>query len=314
MENPLLFLTGKVIPALYTPFRSDRQQATLAKSELRKLVLALRDVSLDTLYLLGTTGQGMELTAEFRKDMLTHFISYLPRSLKLIVHVGAKTTEEAVELASHAAALAKINSDRIIAVSAKPPKGMNYEEEIEYHREIRRHLGKLPYVAYFIGDSLSVPVSRYVSDLITLGAVAVKFTSHDMVQLKQLVEFGGEKLLVFSGEDTLVLEAQKLGAFACIGSTYNWSGDWVQRVRDAQVAAEAGIDFTAFSQTLSSVVRAALTERNSLPHLYAFSKHAITLRWGAKIGDGVDPQFLPVPNLDDEFITEQLAKLEAATS
>ena len=315
MGNPLESLSGKVVPAVYTPFQNSEQEPPiLARGHLKRYVLALRDAGMDALYLLGTTGQGMELSNEFRMEMLKYFVSYLPKSIQLIVHVGAKTSEQAVELADHAAMLAKINP-RILALSAKPPQHMNYEQEMRYHEKICRAIARrTAYVPYFLGESLSVPVRQYAQDLIGLRAVAVKFTSHDMQQLEELASVDQERLYVFSGEDTLVMKAQKLGAFACIGSTYNWNGDWVQRMRDIQVADPDAREPARFERELKSVVDSVLGPDCCLPRLYDFARQAVNQRWNADIGASVDPKFYSPDRLDSQFVSGNLKTLQNASS
>ena len=52
---------------------------------------------------LGTTGEGVLLSEQERKDAAAAFIQGAPASLRVIVHCGAQSTRATAELASHAA-------------------------------------------------------------------------------------------------------------------------------------------------------------------------------------------------------------------
>ncbi|HYY63265.1 MAG TPA: dihydrodipicolinate synthase family protein, partial [Gaiellaceae bacterium] len=69
------------------------------------LVAFLESGGLDGLLALGTTGEGILLTAAERKRAAELFLAARPEGFAIAVHCGAQTTRETVELAAHAADL-----------------------------------------------------------------------------------------------------------------------------------------------------------------------------------------------------------------
>lgn len=318
--NPFTSLVGAVIPALYTCFRPGKTAAegkyALNVTSMRHLVCGLMSLGMRTFYLLGSTGQGMFLSEEFRMDLTTRMVTG-HKSAKFIIHVGAKTVEEAVRLAKHVANLARMN-DNIVGISAKPPETMTSDDEVfAYHAAIAQAAGKVPYMAYFIGEGIDGSVDAYAQKLVDAGATAVKFTSSKMDQLEKLVEFGktNDRLLVFSGDDPNVLEAAKRGAAGSIGSTDNYLGDHVQKARDRVVAGDASFDDVAFTDAYHEEVDRALDNCGSRAHLYADAREAIIRRFNADIGESVDPVNLPMQAAESEAVgdsMERIALLAAA--
>ena len=69
------------------------------------LVAFLEAAGLDGLLALGTTGEGILLSAAERRRAAELFLAARPEEFAIAVHCGAQTTRETVELAAHAADL-----------------------------------------------------------------------------------------------------------------------------------------------------------------------------------------------------------------
>jgi N-acetylneuraminate lyase len=80
------------------------------------LVAFFADAGLDGLLALGTTGEGILLTAAERRRGAELFLAARPEGFAVAVHCGAQTTRETVELAAHAADL---GADAVAAIG--PP-------------------------------------------------------------------------------------------------------------------------------------------------------------------------------------------------
>jgi dihydrodipicolinate synthase/N-acetylneuraminate lyase len=91
------------LAAAVTPLRDDG--AALDDAAFRPYLDFLGAAGLDGLLALGTTGEGILLTAAERKRAAELFLSARPDGFALAVHCGAQTTRETVELAAHAADL-----------------------------------------------------------------------------------------------------------------------------------------------------------------------------------------------------------------
>src|ERR671924_1169205 len=87
------------LAAAVTPLRDDG--AALDEEAFRPYLDFLAAAGLDGVLALGTTGEGILLSAAERRRAAELF---LEGSLPVIVHCGAQTTAETVALAEHAAA------------------------------------------------------------------------------------------------------------------------------------------------------------------------------------------------------------------
>src|SRR5919197_1554902 len=91
---------------------------TLDEDAFDPLVGFLESGGLDGLLALGTTGEGILLSAAERRRAAELFIAARPEGFAVAVHCGAQTTRETEELAAHAADL---GADAVAVIG--PPCG-----------------------------------------------------------------------------------------------------------------------------------------------------------------------------------------------
>jgi N-acetylneuraminate lyase len=108
------------------------------------LVVFLADGGLDGLLALGTTGEGILLTAAERRRVAELFLGARPEELAVAVHCGAQTTRETVELAAHAADL---GADAVAAIG---PPYFAFDERalLEHFAAAARACEPLPFYVY----------------------------------------------------------------------------------------------------------------------------------------------------------------------
>src|SRR5437764_12871100 len=78
---------------------------TLDEDAFDPLVAFLESGGLDGLLALGTTGEGILLTADERRRAAELFVAARPDGFAVAIHCGAQTTRETAELAAHDAHL-----------------------------------------------------------------------------------------------------------------------------------------------------------------------------------------------------------------
>jgi len=149
-----------------------------------------------------------------RKRAVECAAGYSGRGKQVIVHVGASSTADAVELARHAAAAGAT------AVSSLPPAGHYSFEEIRAYYELVAAASDLPFLVYYF-PSLAAAI-RTTEDVLALcrlpNVVGLKFTDSDFFRLWSIRRSGA---LVFNGSDEMLLAGLIMGANGGIGSTYN---------------------------------------------------------------------------------------------
>ncbi|APW40025.1 N-acetylneuraminate lyase [Rhodoferax koreense] len=208
---------GGVYSALITPFHADGrlnldQLAPLAEFELAQ--------GLHGFYVGGSTGEAFLQTADERVAVLKAFARAVQGRARLIAHVGAIATDEAIHLA-HAAADAGYD-----AISAIPPFYYDFSAaEVLAHYQALADATPLPLVVYNFPAKSARPLST--ADLLTLLAhpkiIGVKHTSQNLYQLERL-KTAAPDAVIYNGFDEMFAGGMAMGADGGIGTTFNVMG------------------------------------------------------------------------------------------
>jgi N-acetylneuraminate lyase len=201
-----------IVPAVVTPFDAEGK-FNVRSFEL--LVERLYGAGVHGLYLCGSTGEGMLQTAAQRKQVAEAAMRCSPSDKSVIVHVGANTTDEAIELARHAARMGAH------AVSSLPPcVGVYSFAEIKSFYERLAAASEIPLLIYFFPEV--APAIRTADQVLELAAIenviGLKFTDYDLYTMLRLKERGAT---IFYGRDEMLSAGLLLGADGGIGSFYN---------------------------------------------------------------------------------------------
>jgi N-acetylneuraminate lyase len=129
-----------VIPALVTPLDGDERFAARPMEQLLERVYSAGS---DGVYVCGQTGEGLLLSKETRKQAAEVAIQNTPRGKQAIVHVGAASTADAVELSRHAA---RVGAH---AVSSLPPSNAFTFVEVRAYYEAIAAASDLPVLVYY---------------------------------------------------------------------------------------------------------------------------------------------------------------------
>lgn len=205
-----------IFPALVTPFD---QHGKVNEYMLRKVIDYQLQAGVQGFYLCGGTGEGLLLTAQERKAIVETVINQVKGRAVVIAHIGAFQTHETEELARHAQ---DAGAD---AVSCLPPTFF-YKPDLDglilYYEQIAS-ASNLPLLLYNIPQRTGVNITPTIMRrFMQIPNVAgLKHATLDIFQLRNLIELGKGKLIVFEGEDPVLLPALLYGADGGIGCTYN---------------------------------------------------------------------------------------------
>jgi len=200
-----------ILPAVVTPVdEAGHFQSAPFESLLSRVYAA----GVDGIYVCGQTGEGLQQTVTQRKQVAEAALANSPAGKQVIVHVGAMSTAEAVELAQHA------SSAGATAISSLPPIGAySFVEIKEYYRAIGE-AASVPFLVYYF-PSLA-PSMTQVEQLLELcelpNVAGLKFTDSDFYKLSVLARSGK---VVFNGSDEMLVAGLLRGACGGIGSIYN---------------------------------------------------------------------------------------------
>lgn len=207
-----------VLVALSTPFTVDDQ---IDIEGLRAHIDAMLDAGMHGLVPGGSTGEFQALSMEERKLVNQVAVEQAAGRVPVVAGVGANRTEDAVELAVHAA---EIGADAILVV-APYYETPTRQEVLEYFAEIGNRSG-LPIVAYNLPASTGINQDReFYDDLMKLTdkLAYVKDTSGDLEQAIDLILNAGDKYSTFVGWDTMVLNGLEAGGDGTIWGTPNFA-------------------------------------------------------------------------------------------
>jgi N-acetylneuraminate lyase len=200
-----------ILPAIVTPLDHNER---FRPDAFAKLTERLYQAGVYGLYVCGQTGEGLQQSLEQRKEVADAAVRLSPRGKVVIVHVGAHSTAEALELTRHAS---KVGAH---AISSLPPAGnYSFAEIREYYRVLAAESEVPLLVYYFPSIAPAIQTTEQVLELCHLPNVAgIKFTDSDFFRLWAIRRSGS---IVFNGSDEMLVAGLIMGANGGIGSIYN---------------------------------------------------------------------------------------------
>lgn len=200
-----------ILPAIVTP---TDEHDRFRPEAFAKLIERVYEAGVHGLYVCGQTGEGMQQPIEQRKQVAEAAVRLSPRGKSVIVHVGAHSTADALELARHASLIGAH------AISSLPPAvSYSFDEIREYYRALAAASDVPLLIYYFPSLAPAIRTTDQVLELCELPNVAgLKFTDSDFFRLWAIRKRG---FVVFNGSDEMLVAGLIMGANGGIGSIYN---------------------------------------------------------------------------------------------
>jgi len=206
-------LRGALAAAL-TPLRDDG--AALDEEAFRPYAEFLAGAGLDGTLALGTTGEGILLSAAARRRAAELFID---GPLPVIVHCGAQTTAETAALAEHAAGAGAAG----VAVISPPYFALDDEALLGHLSAAARAAGEVPFYVYEFkarsGYAVPIPVierlREHAPNFAGLKVSDKPFAAVEPYLLEGLDVFVGAEELVLKG-----IERGAVGTVSGLGSVF----------------------------------------------------------------------------------------------
>ncbi len=200
-----------IITALVTPFT---EKGELKTGSIKPLIDFQVKGGVDGLFLCGTAGLGTVMRIDQRIEMFKHSAKHAAGRVKLLAHVGAPSTEEAVTLAREA------EKAGVDAVGAVPPYFMKPDEEsILTHFKAIADATKLPVYIYNIPrQALNAVTPAMMLKLIDDAAniAGVKDSSRDFINVLEYLRVLPKDFTVICGTDSYIYPAMVMGAKGAI--------------------------------------------------------------------------------------------------
>lgn len=204
-----------IIPAVWTPTDADGK---LLKAGFRKNIEAMIAAGVDSLLVLGSTGEFIHLTASQRKEVLETALEFAGKT-PVLTNISDVNPRVVAELARHA------KSVGAAGISLLPPwfYPMNEDDLVQFFLTAGRAVD-LPLILYnfqaMTGKRITPEIVRRIGAEIQIGGI--KHSAGDLEEHREFAAVGAELgFNVVTGWDTHLPEAMALGAKGCVAGLAN---------------------------------------------------------------------------------------------
>jgi N-acetylneuraminate lyase len=212
MSNSSSVTLGGILPAVITPFDANGR---LAAKPFEQLLARVYAAGVHGIYVGGSTGEGPLQSIAERKAVIDAAVANSPAGKHVMIHVGASSPADAIDLAAHAARAGAHS------ISSLPPLGgsFGFDEIRDYYRALGAE-SALPLVVYYFPQMTPALSTRaQLTEICELPNVAgFKFTDFDLFTLSRVRRPG---LAGFNGRDEVLAAGLLMGADGGIGTFYN---------------------------------------------------------------------------------------------
>lgn len=287
-----------IFVAMYSAYDDE---GNVSVQRVKKLARYYVSTGVKGLYVGGSTGEGILQSTEERKLVLESVMEEIKGELLVIVHVGAASTRESVELSRHA------ESCGANAISAVPAIYYRLSvASVEAHWQAMIDSTSLPFIIYNIPQTtgFNLPVNLLERMAQQDKVIGVKMSGESTYELQQFKEAGGENFLVYNGPDEQFLAGKIMGADGGIGGTYGVMPELFCALN--HLFDEGSVDeAVALQVKINGIIKKLL----NYPSLYGASKYIMHLR-GVDTGQPRMP-LLPVKTEHDESLSALNHEIEA---
>lgn len=275
-------LYGVTVAAL-TPMSEDGSKVD--HGMIKEYVDFLVDKGVNGIFALGTTGEGLLLSIEERKEALESFVKAVDGRVNLIAHCGALRIEEVRELLLHA----RFSGADGAAIVSPFYYRYRQEELVEFFLKCTEDIDDFPIYLYNIpaltGNWITPEVAKEVHSQ-RPNVVGIKDSSQDLLHVLSLINDTPESFDVVVGSDRAFLTVLQMGAKGCVsgpGAVFpEFFVELYRQFRSGQ------IDLARQTQRKLTKVSLAILDGSSIPVL------KMVLNWrGIKAGGCRAPLQLP---------------------
>jgi len=226
-------IRGVICPTV-TPFKAN---GDINPDAIAPLVDWLIEVGAAGIYPLGSTGEGPLFTTEERKAVAAATVEAVAGRAPVIVHSGAITTGETIELTRHAQS---IGAD---AASVITPWYFQYSEEaLEAHyRAVLETAPDFPVYLYnlpkFANNSLSAALVTRLARTYA-NCVGLKDSSGDLTTMFATNHLKDGRFNTCIGPDGLILAGLSMGLDATVSGSLNYIPEIIVGIYDAFCAGD----------------------------------------------------------------------------
>ena len=206
---------------------------------IKPMIDRLIESGVTGLYVCGSTGEGMSLTCQERKNVVEASVAATDGRVPVIVQVGHNSITDACELANHA-----VNAGANVVSATCPSyfKVGDTEALLKCMGQVANAAPQLPFYYYHIPALTGSQID--VVDFLERGGeripnlAGLKYTNTLIHEFQACQNTESRKFDVVWGCDEMLLAAFASGATAAIGSTYNIAAPLYCRIIEASEAGD----------------------------------------------------------------------------
>jgi len=254
-----------VIPAIATPMHAD---GSLNETAFRKVAEFNIQAGVQGFWVAGGTGESVLLEDDENRRIASAIADQCAGRAKVIMHVGAATTDRAARLAEHAAKAG------VEAICCVPPFFYRRtDEEIAEHYRIVGAAADVPLFVYNLPSATGVEITPGLMARIQERVPQLAGLKHSAPTFAHVRTFSQMGLACLIGNCRLMLPALTLGATGCVDGPPNmlpelWVAIWktygagdLKGAMAAQEKATATLEKVWVGGGFHALIKAALSER-----------------------------------------------------
>lgn len=290
---------NKINGLIAAPFTPLDEKGNVNVAMVPHLADNLKENSIQGAFIIGSTGEGVSLTREEKKEVMTAWSKEQNIDFKVIALISSTSLREGQDLAVYAAELG------LYGIAILPPFYFKINSVVQlaaYSRELAATVPSMPVYYYHIPALSGVDVSMYafLNEAESIPNLAgIKYTAPDLHDFRKCLTLDGGRYDILWGMDETIISAMAMGAESGVGSTYNYAAPLY---RDMMTAFYEGDMASARAlQSKSIEIVDVLVRHGGIPAGKYFMKH---------IGLDCGEFRLPVGGIDDpDRFTKDLERI-----
>lgn len=219
------------IPALITPFKNGK----VDEAAFKKLVERQIAAGVHGLVPVGTTGETATLSHDEHKRVVEMCVEVAAGRVPVIAGAGSNSTEEAIELVSHAKT---IGADAALVVT--PYYNRPSQEGLYRHYEAINNAVELPVLVYNVPSRTAGDISNETLERLSKlpNIIGVKDATGDLTRASVQRITCGDQWVLLSGDDPTSLGYVAHGGHGCISVTANVAPEAYAAFMSAAIAGD----------------------------------------------------------------------------
>jgi N-acetylneuraminate lyase len=213
----------KIKGLIAAPFTPMKENGDINPALIKEYASKLKKDGLSGVFVCGTTGEGMFMTLDERKQVAAEWVNEQTDNFKVIVHVGTTSARQSKELAKHAQAIGAYGTGAMGPVFLQPS---SIDNLVTFCAEIAVGAPDLPFFYYHIPSvsGINLSMSEFIRSARAKipNLAGIKFTDNNFYEMQKCLNMDDKKWNVFHGFDEMLLAGLSLGVEGGVGSTYNF--------------------------------------------------------------------------------------------